>query len=88
MPPTDVNQSDWVGGWGGGGQVGCNPRIEAYVKMQHSVGVGLGGGGGGDPVGGGGGGGGGGIRVHVSQELKLLLKIFLTKTGLEPTIFG
>ena len=40
----------------GGGQCGCEPRIEAIVKMQKQIG----------------GGGGGGVKVDVNQELKLL----------------
>ena len=48
---------------GGGGQGGCERRIEGFVKIQKN------GGGGGS---GGVGGGGGGVRVDVNEELKFL----------------
>ena len=58
-----------VGGRVGGGQGGCELRIEVFVKIQRIF---LGGGG----RGGGGGGGcrgwGGGVRVDVNEELKFL----------------
>ena len=47
-----------MGGVGlGGGQGGCERRIEVFVKIQKKNNFFLGGGGGGGPVGGGGGGG-------------------------------
>ena len=59
---------------GGGGQGGCEPRIEVFVKIQKKN---WGGGGGLVGVGSGGGGGGGrvgGVRVDVNEELKFLGK--------------
>ena len=57
-----------MSGLGGGGQGGCERRIEVFVKIKKKN---LGGGGG---WGGGGrvGGGGGGVRVDVNEELKFL----------------
>ena len=55
---------------GGGGQGGCEPRIEVFVKIQNKIffrGGGSGGGGGG-----GGSGSGWGVRVDVNEELKFL----------------
>ena len=62
-----------MGGWGWGGRVGCERRIEVFVKIQKKIIFFWGGGG----VGGGGGGGGGsgsgwGVRVDVNEELKFL----------------
>ena len=55
----------------GGGQSGCEPRIEVFVKIQKKIFfLGGGGGGGGRLVGGGG--VGGGVRVDVNKELKFL----------------
>ena len=49
---------------GGGGQGGCERRIEVFVKIQKKkMGVG---GSGGDRV------GGGGVRMDVNEELKFL----------------
>ena len=57
----------------GGGQGGCERRIEVFVKIQKKK---LGGGGGGGGVRGGGGRGGGrsgwGVRVNVNREVKFL----------------
>ena len=55
-------------GVSGGGQGGCERRIEVFVKIQKKI---LGGG---VRSGGGGGGGGrvGGIRLDVNEELKFL----------------
>ena len=61
-----------MGGVGlGGGQGGCERRIEVFVKIQKKKNLGGGGGRGG---GGGGsvGGVGGGVRVDVNEELKFL----------------
>ena len=62
-----------VSGWGGG-QGGCERRIEVFVKIQKKNFFFWGGGGG--PGGGGGGGVGGGVglgvRVDVNEELKFL----------------
>ena len=61
-----------VGGVGwGGGQGGCDRRIEVFVKIQKKnfFGGGVGGGGEGGSVGGG---VGGGVRVDVIKELKFL----------------
>ena len=58
----------------GGGQGGCERRIEVFVKIQKKNIFFWGGGG---QVGGGGGGvrvGGGGVRVDVNEELKFLRK--------------
>ena len=56
--------------WGGGaGQVGCERRIEVFVKIQKKIGGGQGGRGGGF----------GGVRVDVIEELKFLGKF--TKGG-------
>ena len=59
-----------------GGQSGCEPRIEVFVKIQKKNyffwGGGGRGGGGGGGVGWGGGGVGGGVRVDVNEELKFL----------------
>ena len=59
------------GGVGLGGQVGCERRIEVFVKIQKKYFFFLGGGGGG---GGrlGGSGSGWGVRVDVNEELKFL----------------
>ena len=57
----------WGVGLGGGGQVGWERRIEAFVKIQKKKFWGGGGGGGG-----GGGSGRGGVRVDGNGELKLL----------------
>ena len=46
---------------GGGGQVGCERRSEAFVKIQKKI-----------KGGGVGSGGGGGVRVDVNGEVKLL----------------
>ena len=55
-----------MGGVGlGGGQGGCERRIEFFVKIQKYFFLGGG-------SGGGGGGGGRGVRVDVNKELKLL----------------
>ena len=63
----------------GGGQGGCERRIEVFAKIQikffffFSGGGGpVGGGGGGGWVGGGRGRGGVGVRVDVNEELKFL----------------
>ena len=59
---------------GGGGQDGCERRIEVFVKIQKKKifwGGGVRGGGGGGSVGVGLG-GGGGVRVDVNEELKFL----------------
>ena len=61
-----------VSGWGGGGQDGCERRIEVFVKIKKKKlggGWGVRGGGG---VGGRGRLGGGGVRVDVNEELKFL----------------
>ena len=61
-----------MGGVGlGGGQGGCERRIEVCVKIQKKKKKIWGGGG---PVGGGGGGSGSGwgVRVDVNEELKFL----------------
>ena len=51
---------------GGGGQSGCERRIEVFVKIQKKNW-------GGSVVGGGQGGGvGGGVRMDVNEELKFL----------------
>ena len=50
-------------GWGGGGQNGCEQRIEVFVGGGGRVGVG------------GGGGRVGGVRVDVNEELKFLGKL-------------
>ena len=61
---------------GGGGQGGCERRIEVFVKIKKKIFFFFWGGGG--PVGGGGGGwvwGSGscwGVRVDVNEELKFL----------------
>ena len=51
-------------GWGGGGQGGCELRIEVFVKIPKKIFF----------WGGGGGGrwGRGGVRVDVNEELKFL----------------
>ena len=56
---------------GGGGQGGCDLRIEVFGKIHKKK---LGGGGGVGLVGFGGGGSGwwGGVRVDVNEELKFL----------------
>ena len=54
----------------GGGQGGCERRIEVFVKIQKKFFFGAGGGrgvSGRGPVG-----GGGGVRVDVNEELKFL----------------
>ena len=58
-------------GWGGrgrvgGGQSGCERRIEVFVKIQKKKNFGGGG------RGGVGGGSGWGVRVDVNEELKFL----------------
>ena len=53
-------------GLGGGGQGGCERRIEVFVKIQKKK-IFFGGGGGSV-----GGGVGGGVRVDVNEELKFL----------------
>ena len=53
------------GGLGGGGQDGCEQRIEVFVKIQKKN---WGGGGRRE----GSGWGGGGVRVDVNKELKFL----------------
>ena len=53
-------------GFGGGGQGGCEQRIEVFVKIQKKK---IGGGGGGRW---GGRGRVGGVRVDVNEELKFL----------------
>ena len=53
----------------GGGQDGCEQRIEVFVKIQKKI---WGGGGGGS---GSGLGRGGGVRVDVNEELKFLGKL-------------
>ena len=63
-------------GWGGG-QDGCERRIEVFVKIQKKKNFFLGGGGrgwgGGRGEGSGGGVGlGGGVRVDLNEELKFL----------------
>ena len=66
------------GGRVGGGQGGCERRIEVFVKIQKKKNFFSGGGG----AGGRGGVGrvwGGGVRVDVIEELKFLVKI--TKNG-------
>ena len=50
-----------------GGQIGCEQRIEVFVKIQKKKYFFLGGGGGW-----GGGGSGWGVRVNVNEELKFL----------------
>ena len=70
----------WVGGVGwGGGQGGCERRIEVFLKIQRKKCFFLGGGRGRDVVSGWGVGGGGGrsagwggVRVDVNEELKFL----------------
>ena len=57
-----------MGGFGLGGQSGCELRIEVFVKIQKKKIFFWGGGSGG----GGGGGVGGGVRVDVKEELKFL----------------
>ena len=57
-----------MGGGRGGGQGGCERRIEVFVKIQKKNGGGVVRGGGG----GGGGGSGWGVRVEVNEELKFL----------------
>ena len=59
---------------GGGGQGGCEQRIEVFVKIQKkNLGGGeVRGGRGSEGRVGGGGGGGGGVRVEVNVELKFL----------------
>ena len=57
-------------GWGGG-QGGCESRIEVFLKIQKKKNWGRGGQGGGGP-GGGGGGRVGGFRMDVHEELKFL----------------
>ena len=56
-----------VGLWEGGGQGGCERKIEVFVKIQKTKYFFLGGG-----AGGGGRVGGGGVRVDVNEELKFL----------------
>ena len=64
-------------GLGGGGQGGCEQRIEVFVKIQKKIGGGGGSGGGGGGGGGsvaegvrwGGGVGGAGVRVDVNAML-------------------
>ena len=68
---------------GGGGQGGCEQRIEVFVKIQKKK-IGGVGGGGGCVVGGGLGGsrvGGVGVRVDVIEELKFLGKFTKKKLG-------
>ena len=55
----------------GGGQGGCERRIEVFVKIQKKTIFFLGGVGGGGGVGGRGG-VGGGVRVDVNEEMKFL----------------
>ena len=55
-----------MGGWGWGGQSGCERRIEVFVKIQKKKFF-WGGGGGGSV-----GGRGWGVRVDVNEELKFL----------------
>ena len=57
-----------------GGQIGCERRIEVFVKIQKKFFLGGGGVGGGGRLGWGsvGGGVGGGVRVDVNKELKFL----------------
>ena len=55
-------------GLGGGGQGGCERRIEVFVKIQKKNFFGGGGSGGG----GGGSGSGWGVRVDGNEELKFL----------------
>ena len=57
---------------GGGGQGGCERRIEVFVKIQKKIFLRGGGGGGVGGVGGGGRGRVGGVRVDVNEELKFL----------------
>ena len=58
------------GVWLGGGQGGCERRIEVFVKIQKKI---WGGGSGGGGEGGWGGSGSGwGVRVDVNEELKFL----------------
>ena len=57
---------------GGGGQGGCERRIEVFVKIQKKKCFYAGGVGGGGWGGGGSGWGGGGVRVDVNEELKFL----------------
>ena len=65
-----------MGGFGlGGGQGGCERRIEVFVKIQKKIFFGGGGGrgvSGRGPVRGGGSGSGWGVRVDVNEELKFL----------------
>ena len=56
----------------GGGQAGCERRIEVFVKIQKKGGVG--------GLSRGGGSGWGGVRVDVNEELKFLCK-FKKKLG-------
>ena len=51
---------------GGGGQGGCERRIEVFVKIQKKMG---------------GSGWGGGVRVDVNEELKYLGKFKKKKIG-------
>ena len=53
---------------GGGGQGGCERRIEVFVKIQKKIFYGGGSGGGWGWVGG----SGWGVRVDVNEELKFL----------------
>ena len=53
---------------GGGGQGGCERKIEVFMKIQKKKKIG----GGGGSWGGGGGGRVDGVRVDVNEELKFL----------------
>ena len=65
---------------GGGGQGGCERRIEVFVKIQKKTG-GVGGGGRGRV-------GGGGVRVDAIEELKFLGKFTQKNSGGGGSVWG